>query len=856
MIFLVEGATCWHFLVVILQQKLKINRALRAKKLQNYSIMKRNIKITNTAKESTNHLRQVPLFIEDRPDTHLATYAENVYVGGRKAITEGKFHEMFLAGNGHELEDYTDENGKLHIAHARSIYSSSMLAYNFFHWICPERPLTLNGTTYDKVYFEVKFPIFTKTTEGRPINRPSNMDVVLISEDCLTMLCIESKYTEHTHHQAAEFSDTYFTPSCYYKGNPYRASFVRFAMKYNEKSNGYFAGIKQSISHLIGITNVMHDDKALAWFKDNNPFIEPEVLAQISHNIEFIFTNLLYCRPEEVDDLFGDLQTEEKTYPFLLAEFLFDDLQKDLDEPLLLSSFIKSYPELFAEVQSQMQKPLADYLDNRYMLTPQPHFALPEGYDTTDHYLIDVVMDGARKRYRNFFNEEVSTRIKRELKAIRVRHWADRFLIMWDLMRELHQNRFCTCPGGNRTAGSVVAYCLGITDIEPISANLNEAGMLYRPTFPDLFIEISKPGTAFADQYVQDKYGELASKIVYRYYYIMDIVEQIIANLGIDINFAAIPYDSPELLRFFMNDDNWRQYTYFGQCDMDRLRGLDNPTLDDMVYIFGDRPFENGKHVTINREHCYGRCVLFLRTAWLKMNFTETFNKVADARFKPGNYHQLIITGLKVGEMESEVMSTMVSIGANGTPVAFFSKKGNKETAVRMFKTFGPDKLRDKPIYLDDTQNLTITELRSKLNGLYKEHDVKLVYIEDFDDIEIDLPNYDTIKQLCAKEAKFEDTVLGTIMCVRDAYNEVVDLLHPEVFEKPQNRLVYDAIYKLAKKEPSKFIDSVAEQMKLDGTLDQVGGLEYLAELCKHVSSTRHLRTYAQIMAVKACLSK
>lgn len=597
--------------------------------------MKRNIKIANTTKESTNHLRQVPLFIEDRPDTHLATYAENVYVGGRKAITEGKFHEMFLAGNGHELEEYTDENGKRHIAHARSIYSSSMLAYNFFHWVSPERPLTLNGITYDKVYFEVKFPIFTKSTEGRPVNRPSNMDIVLISEDNLTMLCIESKYTEHTHHQAAEFADAYFTPSCYYKGNPYRASFVRLAKKYNEKSNGYFAGIKQNISHLIGITNVMHDDKALAWFKNNNPFIEPEVLAQISHNTEFIFTNLLYCRPEDVDDLFGDLQAEEKTYPYHLAELLFDDLQKDLDEPLLLSSFIKTYPELFEEVHSQMQKPLADYLDNRYVLTPQPHFALPEAYDTADHYLIDVVMEGARKRYQNNYTDEVSTRIKRELKAIRVRQWSDRFLIMWDLMRELHHYGFCTCPGGNRTAGSIVAYCLGISDIEPIGANLSEAGMFYRPTFPNWFIETSTPGTAFADQYVQEKYGELASKISYSSCYIMDIVEQTIANLGIDIDFAAIPYDNPELLRFFISDDNWRQYTYFGQCDMDRLRGLDNPTFEDMVYIFGDRPFENGKHVTINREHCYGRCVLFLRTAWLKMNFTETFQKVMDIMFPP-----------------------------------------------------------------------------------------------------------------------------------------------------------------------------------------------------------------------------
>ena len=93
-------------------------------------------------------------------------------------------------------------------------------------------------------------------------------------------------------------------------------------------------------------------------------------------------------------------------------------------------------------------------------------------------------------------------------------------------------------------------------------------------------------------------------------------------------------------------------------------------------------------------------------------------------------------------------------------------------------------------------------------------------------------------------------------MCERDAYDEVADFLHPEVFEKPQNRLVYDAIYQLAKKKQPKFIDSVAERMKLDGTLDQVGGMEYLVELTRHISSTRQLRTYAQIMAVKVCLSK
>jgi hypothetical protein len=594
--------------------------------------MNRNIKITNTTQESTNHLKRVPLFLEDHPETHLRTYAENVYFAGREALTSGKFHDMFMAGNGHELEDFTDENGKLHVAHARSIFSSSMLAYNFFHWISPEHPLTLNGTTYDKVYFEVKFPIFTKTTKGRLVNHPSNMDVVLISDDCAAMLCIESKYTEHSHHQAAEFADAYFKPACYYKGNPYIKSFIRMALRYNEQKNGYFAGIKQNVSHLIGITNVMHDADALAWFKANNPFIESEVMDKIGAHTEFVFSNLLYCRPEKVDDFFGDLNAEEKSYPYLLGELLFEHLQKEMDEPLLLSRFIITYPELFKEVNSQMQKTLADYLDNRYVLTPQPHFPLPQGYDTADHYLIDVVMDGARKRYQNDFTDEVAARINRELSAIRLRKVADIFLITWDYIRELHQHGFCTAPGANRTAGSIVAYSLGITDVEPIRANLSEAGLLYRPALPDLFIELSISGTSFAEQYLHEKYGELASKISYRDYYVVDIVEQTIANLELDINFSTIPYDNPELLRYFMSDDKWLQYTYFGRADMERLRAVVNPTLEDMVRIFADRPFRDGTHTIISREHSYGRCVLFLRTAWLKMHFPATFKKVADAK--------------------------------------------------------------------------------------------------------------------------------------------------------------------------------------------------------------------------------
>ena len=268
------------------------------------------------------------------------------------------------------IKNVTPENkSKNRLQKVFSFPERGDIARDFFEWVSAERPITLNGSSYDKVYFDVKFPVFAKTTDGQPYNQPANMDVVLISDDCLAMQCITSCHTEHMHKQAANFADAYFKPSCYYKGNLYRASFLRQALRYNEKANGFFAGVQQNISLLLGITNILHDADALAWFKANNPFIESEVLAQINQNTEIIFTNLLYYCPEMGTNIYGDIHAEEKTYPYLLAEFLFDHLQNNLDEPLLLSRFITTYPELFAEIQSQMPNELAEYLDNKYVLT-------------------------------------------------------------------------------------------------------------------------------------------------------------------------------------------------------------------------------------------------------------------------------------------------------------------------------------------------------------------------------------------------------------------------------------------------------------------------------------------------------
>ena len=262
---------------------------------------------------------------------------------------------------------------------------------------------------------------------------------------------------------------------------------------------------------------------------------------------------------------------------------------------------------------------------NNTIEATMPRFPLPAGYDSADHYIIDLVLKGANERYKDYFVPEVTARIKQELHLIRRHHFANELLIAWDYVREAHNHGFCTAPGGNRTPGSIVCYCLGITDIEPIRANLSHEGLLCREQQPDLFVEFSGAGEKYVREYLTNKYGIQASNIRFREYSVLDIVEQTITGQNID--FRSLPYDTLELLRFFMQDKEWLQYSYFGRKDMEELKAIAQPTFEDMVRIFATRNYSDGSQLITPREHAYARCVLFLRTAWLKMHFPHEFHQ-------------------------------------------------------------------------------------------------------------------------------------------------------------------------------------------------------------------------------------
>ncbi len=559
----------------------------------------RKISINNIPKESTNHLTRVEL---------------NVFRGAREGIAEGgKFYEMFMAGDGHELEDK-----------AKSLFSSSMLAYNFFYWVSPEHPLTYAGITYDRVYFEVKFPVMLKGSKGRPVNRPSNMDVVLFSTKSNAMICVESKYTEHTNNRQATFADAYFKHACYYPGNPYIASFIQLALRYNEKSDGYYEGIKQNVSHMIGVCNVLHDTDAQTWFKANNPFIEPEVMARIGSETVFFFTNLLYEYPKEVT-----------RYPDLLDEFADYYLSPRIQNDIVLLGIRHTYQEFYQLIYNQMPAGLPEYLNQRYCLSFVPRYPLPEGVKSADKYLAEQVFAGAKERYGDGMRIEVQERIEVELEKIRGHRWTDHFLIVWDYVRFACELGLCKSPGWDHSTGSVVAYCLGISDIDPIKEHLSSEEFFDRAIFR-MTNDFSNEGAEIVQQYLVSKYGiQVLNHFSVKGYAPLGIAEQTLGKIGGTLDFRSLPYDTPELIRFFAEDDDCRDYSYFGKQDSEALRAIERPTFEDVVEIFCTRKFKNGDETKLCREHGYARCVLFLRIAYLKMTYPKQFGAACLKNFHP-----------------------------------------------------------------------------------------------------------------------------------------------------------------------------------------------------------------------------
>ena len=136
-----------------------------------------------------------------------------------------------------------------------------------------------------------------------------------------------------------------------------------------------------------------------------------------------------------------------------------------------------------------------------------PKFDVPEG-KTAVSYLRELAETGLRERYGQE-TPELRERLEFELRTIEEMGFPDYFLIVWDFIRFARENGVSVGPGRGSAAGSLVAYCLQITDLDPMRYSLLFERFLNpgRKSMPDIDIDFAVAGRERVINYVAEKYG-------------------------------------------------------------------------------------------------------------------------------------------------------------------------------------------------------------------------------------------------------------------------------------------------------------------------------------------------------------
>lgn len=135
-----------------------------------------------------------------------------------------------------------------------------------------------------------------------------------------------------------------------------------------------------------------------------------------------------------------------------------------------------------------------------------PKYDVPAPF-TAEEYLEKLCEEGLRKRYENY--EDYEERLHFELDTIKQMGYVDYFLIVWDFINYAKSNGIMVGPGRGSAAGSIVSYCLEITDIDPIRYSLIFERFLNpeRVSMPDIDVDFCYERRGEVIDYVTEKYG-------------------------------------------------------------------------------------------------------------------------------------------------------------------------------------------------------------------------------------------------------------------------------------------------------------------------------------------------------------
>lgn len=152
------------------------------------------------------------------------------------------------------------------------------------------------------------------------------------------------------------------------------------------------------------------------------------------------------------------------------------------------------------------------HVEIEFGVTKLPHFEVPEGYDSWT-YLNKLCLDGLNERYPDD-DGTLKKKLDYELGVIKRMGYVDYFLIVWDYINYCRENGIAVGPGRGSAAGSIVSYCMHITNIDPIKYDLLFERFLNpeRVSMPDIDVDFEYERRQDVIDYVTEKYG--ADKVV------------------------------------------------------------------------------------------------------------------------------------------------------------------------------------------------------------------------------------------------------------------------------------------------------------------------------------------------------
>jgi DNA polymerase-3 subunit alpha len=230
------------------------------------------------------------------------------------------------------------------------------------------------------------------------------------------------------------------------------------------------------------------------------------------YNVKMICTNdshYIDREDSEAHDILLALQTNADIND--PNRFRFTDDNNKLSHEFYLKS-PEEMMELFADVPESLDNTneIIDKVDAIKLKSDLllPYYNIPPGYDTMDDYLRHLTYEGAKRRYPEM-TQEVSDRIERELLIIKGMKFAGYFLIVQGFTTEARNRGVYVGPGRGSAAGSVVAYCIGIINIDPLKYGLLFERFLNpeRVSPPDIDIDFDDEGRQAVIDYVVSTYG-------------------------------------------------------------------------------------------------------------------------------------------------------------------------------------------------------------------------------------------------------------------------------------------------------------------------------------------------------------